>query len=142
MRNSTISVVLLVFGGLVWNGCSSYNRENIDVDRASDYTEIRSTPELVIPADMDAIEVEDLWVVPEIEDRPLAPFFGNEVPRPRPIVGDADLELVSIQNLGPNRSWVVVQRAPATVWPVMKQWIQDAGIEIRYEDRRNGFFVF
>ena len=138
MRNSTISVVLLCLGGFVWNGCSSYDREQIDVDRASEYTEILSTPELVIPSDMDAIEVEDLWVVPDIEDRPLAPFFGNEVPRPRPIVGDADLELVSIQNLGPNRSWVVVQRAPETVWPVVKQWIQDAGIEIRYEDRRNG----
>ncbi len=138
MRHSTISVVLLCLGGFVWNGCSSYDREQIDAERASDYTEIHTTPELVIPSHMDAIEVEDLWVVPEIEDRPLAPFFGNEVPRPRPIVGDSDLELVSIQNLGPNRSWVVVQRAPETVWPVMKQWIQDAGIEIRQEDRRNG----
>ncbi|MYD45402.1 MAG: outer membrane protein assembly factor BamC [Gammaproteobacteria bacterium] len=138
MKNSTTTVVFLLFGGFLWNGCSSFDREHIDVDRASVYTEIQSTPELVIPSHMDPIEVEDLWVVPEIEDRPLAPFFGNEVPRPMPIVGPTDLDLVSIQNLGPNRSWVVVQRAPETVWPVIKQWIQDSGIVIRYEDRRNG----
>lgn len=122
----------------MWNGCSSYDRERIGVDKASDYTEIQSTPELVIPSHMDAIEVDDLWAVPEIEDRPLAPFFSNEVPRPRQIVGDADLDLVSIQNLGPSRSWVVVQRAPETVWPVIKQWIQDSGIAIRQEDPRKG----
>lgn len=138
MKNSTISVVFLLLGGFVWNGCSTYDREGIGVDNASDYTTIQSTPELVIPSHMDVIEVEDLWVVPEIEDRPLAPFFSNEVPRPRQIVGDADLDLVSIQNLGPSRSWMVVQRAPETVWPVIKQWIQDSGIAIRHEDRREG----
>ncbi|MXW06644.1 MAG: outer membrane protein assembly factor BamC [Gammaproteobacteria bacterium] len=138
MKNSKIFTVILLLGVLVWNGCSAYDREHIDVTRADDYTNIRSTPELVIPSHMDPIEVEDLWVVPEIEYRPLAPAFTREVPRPRQIVGDADRELVSLQNLGPNRSWMVVQRAAETVWPVIKQWIQDSGIVIRHEDRRKG----
>ena len=136
MKLSKISFVVLWLV-LALNGCSSYDREHIDSGNTSDYLIVRSTPDLVIPTDMDAIEVEDLWVVPEIEYRPLAPFFPNEAPRPRPIIGDADPDLVRIQNLG-DRSWMVVQRTPETVWPVVKQWIQDSGMVIRQEERRKG----
>lgn len=138
MKFSIYSLVSLLLSVLILNGCSTYDRERIDGGAASDYLIVRSTPDLVIPSHMDAIEVEDLWIVPEIDHRPLAPFFPDEAPRPRPIIGDADPDLVRIQNLGDQGSWMVVHRAPETVWPVVKQWIQDAGIEIRQEDRRNG----
>ena len=137
MKITQISFVSLWLGLFVLNSCSTYDREHIDGGNASDYLIVRSTPELVLPSDMEAIEVEDLWVVPEIEYRPLAPFFPNEAPRPRPIIGDADPDLVRIQTLA-DRSWMVVQRAPETVWPVVKQWVQDSGMVIRQEERRKG----
>ena len=139
MKISSISVVvLLLVGAFIVSGCSAYDRESIDGGGGSDYLVVKSTPELVIPEHMDAIEVEDLWVVPDIEYRPLAQFFPDGAPRPRPIVGDADPDLVRIQNLGEQGSWMVVYRAPETVWPVVKQWIQDSGLEIRHEDPRIG----
>ena len=137
MKISNICFILLVLGVLVLSGCSTFDREHSDVGDSSDYLIIRSTPALAIPSHMDAIEVEDLWVVPQIEYRPLAPFFANEAPRPAPIIGDSDPDLVRIQNLG-DRSWMVVQRAPETVWPVVKQWVQDSGIVVRQEDARQG----
>lgn len=137
MKSSSYFLFFLLFGVVLFSGCSTFDREHSDVGAASDYLIIRSTPELVIPSHMDAIETEDLWVIPRIEYRPLAPFFPNEAPRPAPIIGDANPDLVRIQNLG-NRSWMVVQKAPETVWPVVKQWVQDSGLDIRHEDARQG----
>ncbi len=137
MKSSSYFLFFLLFGVVFFSGCSTFDREHSDVGAASDYLIIRSTPELVIPSHMDAIETEDLWVIPRIEYRPLAPFFPNEAPRPAPIIGDANPDLVRIQNLG-NRSWMVVQKAPETVWPVVKQWVQDSGLDIRHEDARQG----
>lgn len=137
MKSSSYFLFFLLFGIVLFSGCSTFDREHSDVGAASDYLIIRSTPELVIPSHMDAIETEDLWVIPRIEYRPLAPFFPNEAPRPAPIIGDANPDLVRIQNLG-NRSWMVVQKAPETVWPVVKQWVQDSGLDIRHEDARQG----
>lgn len=137
MKSSSFFSFLILSGVFVCSGCSTFDREHSDVGDASDYLIIRSTPELVIPPHMEVIETEDLWVIPRIEHRPLAPFFPNEAPRPAPIIGDANPDLVRIQNLG-NRSWMVVQKAPETVWPVVKQWVQDSGLDIRHEDARKG----
>ena len=137
MKISKIHSVVIIFGSLVLSSCSNFDREGLGDGDASDYLIVRNTPELVIPTHMDAMDIEDLWEVPQIEERPLAPFFPDEAPRPAPIIGDADPDLVRIQNLG-DRSWMVVQRAPETVWPVVKQWLQDSGFVVRHEDPRKG----
>lgn len=137
MKSSNLFIFSIIFSIWLLGGCSTFNREHSGVGDSSDYLIIRSTPELVVPSDMDTIETEDLWAVPQIEYRPLAPFFPTEAPRPAPIIGDANPDLVRIQNLG-SRSWMVVQKAPETVWPVVKQWVQDSGMVIRHEDARKG----
>lgn len=137
MKSSKFLLVSLFLSVLAFSGCSTFDRENSNVGDSSDYLVIRSTPELVIPSHMDAIEIEDLWVIPRIEYRPLAPFFPTEAPRPAALIGDANPDLVRIQNLG-DRSWMVVQKAPETVWPVVKQWVQDSEMVVRHEDARYG----
>ncbi|MCY3886076.1 MAG: outer membrane protein assembly factor BamC [Gammaproteobacteria bacterium] len=103
-----------------------------------DYLDPEQTPDLYIPSDMPHREIEDNWVIPPITDQPRPRLFPRTAPRPESIVGEADPDLVRIQTLGPNRSWMVVQRPPETVWPVIKQWIHDNEIGIEHEDPASG----
>lgn len=126
---------------LLLPSCQFFSGGEEGLSRSEEYLEIRSTPDLVIPEHMDAIEIEDLWTIPEIVERPLPLVFPKGAPRPATIVGDADPDLVRIQSLG-NRSWMVVQRSPETVWPVVKQWLQDNGITtIAIENAGEGLLV-
>ena len=105
------------------------------------YLDPKETEELVIPEDMDHREIQDGWVVPKINERPLSRVFPRSAPRPAAIVGDADPDLIRIQNLGAERSWMVVQRTPATVWPVVKQWVQDNGMSVNIEEPSFGLLI-
>ncbi len=134
-----ITVVMCALSAL--SGCMLLSKVPMRVDDKEAYLEPEQTPELMIPDDMDHREILDSWVVPEIADRPLARVFPKEAPRPAAIVGDADPDLIRIQNLGADRSWMVVQRSPETVWPVVRQWMQDNSINLRYEDPSNGLLI-
>ena len=132
--------------GILWlsmlplAGCFLFTSDDDGLSRSEEYLEIRSTPDLVIPDHMNVIEIEDLWTIPDIVERPLPLVFPKGAPRPATIVGDADPDLVRIQRLG-NRSWMVVQRTPETVWPVVKQWLQDNEISLANENAREGLLV-
>lgn len=102
------------------------------------YINPKETDELYIPSDMAHREIVDLWIIPTIADRPSQVLFNEAVPIPPSIVGEADPDLVRIQALGPDRSWMLVQRTPETVWPVVKQWVQDNGLGTAYEDPSQG----
>ena len=108
------------------------------MERPEDYLEPEETPDLYIPSDMPHREIVDSWVVPTITDQPRPRLFPRAAPRPESIVGEADPDLVRIQTLGPSRSWMVVQRPPETVWPVIKQWVHDNQLGIQHEDPRSG----
>lgn len=102
------------------------------------YINPKQTDELYIPSDMVHREIVDHWVIPTIADRPSQVLFHEAVPTPPSIVGEADPDLVRIQALGPDRSWMLVQRTPETVWPVVKQWVQDNGLDTSYEEPSQG----
>lgn len=121
-------------------GCGIFSAGPKTVTNSSDYLEIQATPNLVIPEDMDHIEIDEIWKIPEIVERPLPLVFPRGAPRPAAIIGDAHPDLVRIQSLG-ERSWMVVQRRPETVWPVVKQWFQDNSVEIEWEDAKQGLLI-
>ncbi len=135
-RNSSL-VLVTAFTLVLIASCSRYDRSDSPFVSPGDYRDIQSTPELVVPDHMDPLDIEDAWVIPNIEERPLPQTFPNEAPRPVPIVGDANPDLIRIQKLG-QRGWMVVQRKPETVWPVILQWLQDQGIESRIEKINEG----
>lgn len=108
------------------------------MERPEDYLDPEETPDLYIPSDMPHREIVDSWVVPPITDQPRPRLFPRTAPRPESIVGEADPDLVRIQTLGPSRSWMVVQRPPETVWPVIKQWVHDNQLGIQHEDPTSG----
>lgn len=108
------------------------------MEHPEDYLDPEQTPDLYIPSDMPHRAIEDNWVIPPITDQPRPRLFPRTAPRPESIVGEADPDLVRIQTLGPSRSWMVVQRPPETVWPVIKQWVHDNQLGIQHEDPTSG----
>ena len=102
------------------------------------YINPKQTEELYIPSDMAPREIVDSWVIPSIADRPSQVLFHKAAPIPPSIVGEADPDLVRIQCLGPDRCWMLVQRTPETVWPVVKQWLQDNELVVNHEDPSQG----
>ena len=92
---------------------------------------------LQVPTDLVGVTIEDTWPIPEIDDHPLARVFPGEAPRPEIFVGREDRDAVKIQRLG-ERRWVVVADPPELVWPVVKQFLTDAGVEIAGEDPPEG----
>ena len=92
---------------------------------------------LEVPSDLVGVTIEDTWPIPEIEDHPLARVYPGEAPRPEIFVGREDRDAVKIQRLG-ERRWVVVADPPELVWPVVKQFLTDAGVAIAGEDPPRG----
>lgn len=141
------TVFQFLIGGcvaLVLCGCSILGKLPIissvpeRMEHPEDYLDPEQTPDLYIPSDMPHRAIEDNWVVPPITDQPRPRLFPRTAPRPESIVGEADPDLVRIQTLGPSRSWMVVQRPPETVWPVIKQWVHDNRLGIQHEDPTSG----
>lgn len=137
---------ILVFGctALALCGCSILTKLPLigsvpeRMEDPEGYLDPEQTPDLYIPSDMPHRAIEDNWVIPQITDQPRPRLFPRGAPRPESIVGEADPDLIRIQTLGPSRSWMVVQRPPETVWPVIKQWIHDNQIGIEHEDPGSG----
>ena len=118
-------------------GCAWLNDDSGLVrNSANDYLEARETRPLVIPADLGASPVRDSWSIPNIEEKPLARHFPDRAPRPDAIFREDD-DAVKIQKLG-GRQWLVVGDAPATVWPVVRQFLADNGVAVADEFPRAG----
>ena len=118
-------------------GCAWLNDDSGLVrNSANDYLEAREARPLVIPADLGASPVRDAWTIPNIEERPLARHFPDGAPRPDAIFREND-DAVKIQKLG-GRQWLVTGGAPATVWPVVRQFLADNGIAVAQELPRAG----
>ena len=108
-------------------GCAWLNDDSGLVrDTSDDYVKARQAPPLVIPEDIEASPVQDTWVIPNIDERPLARLFPDQAPRPDAIFGAND-DAVKIQKLG-GRQWLVMASEPPKVWPVVKQFLADNGV--------------
>lgn len=141
---TVLRILITASLGLVLCGCSILGKLPFigsvpeRMEHPEDYLDPEETPDLYIPSDMPHRAIEDNWVVPPITDQPRPRLFPRAAPRPESIVGEADPDLVRIQTLGPSRSWMVVQRPPETVWPVIKQWVHDNQLSIEHEDPATG----
>lgn len=108
--------------------------EGVFRDRGGDYLEAESIPRLQIPAGMDDFVIDDLLVIPDLANLEGQAFV--DVPRPRPIAGNPDRAVV-IQRLD-DRSWVVVESRASQVWPRVRQYWLERGIELAEESPNQG----
>ncbi len=109
----------------------------IFVERRDDYLEAKEGPEVVIPDDLSAETLGDPFPIPPIPAQSDAEYFPFKPPLPDAIYGDDTRESVRIQRLG-DRRWLVVPEPPATVWPKIKQFFTDNGVNIAAENPQAG----
>lgn len=109
-------------------------------DRGSDYLEARQTAPMQLPADVQAKRLDPLLPVPAQVASSTATPAEFEVPRPQGLQVRADEREFSLQRSGDSR-WVVAQRVPAEVWPLVRQFFEDNGFRIASERPQTGEFI-
>lgn len=105
-------------------------------DKSEDYKKSPEEPKLEVPQGKDSTALQDIYVVPPIQDNViLAGEF--EVPRPTPLVAGASDEIVRIQKLGEER-WALVSMAPGQLWPQVRGFLSAANVPVARVDARAG----
>jgi len=137
-RLAGFSALALIVGtssgcGWLW-GENGYFR-----DRGSDYMAARETPPMQLPPDVQARRLEPLLPVPS--GVPARSGEGKfEVPRPQGLQLAAQQSDFSLQRSGEQR-WVVAQRSPAEVWPLVRQFLEESGLGIGEEHAQTGELI-
>ena len=129
----TVAVVLALL-----SGCR-YTRDDkgLFVDARDDYVDAAPSKPLVVPEELSGVRIEDTWPIPDLANPNVAArLYPKRVPRPDVLVGQ-ELDAIKIQRLGA-RSWIVLGDSPAQVWPQVKQFLADNGVEIAREDPPEG----
>jgi outer membrane protein assembly factor BamC len=142
------SAVLLLLGGLA--GCSMLpdipdvkvpgmdkltGENGMFRDRKGDYLKAATIPRTSIPASLDSFVIDDLLVIPDLPPATPEQAFLDP-PRPRPIEGRSDREVV-IQRMD-NRSWIIVDVSPSQVWPRIRDYWRENNVVITAENPTTG----
>ena len=119
------------------NGCSWLTGENgYFRDRSSDYLKSRQAAPLKLPEGVQTRRSEELLPVPY--NVPLDPSRGQfELPRPRTMAVAAERSDFSLQSSGEQR-WLVAQRAPSAVLPLVRQFLAENSLRIVDESAERG----
>jgi outer membrane protein assembly factor BamC len=133
------SLLLPALGACSWVGSVPgmdrlTGEEGVFRDRQAEYLEAETIPRTEIPADMDSYIIDDLLVIPEISNQDAQPFL--DAPRPRPLEGASDREVV-IQRMA-DRSWIIVDASPGEVWPRIRDYWRQEGVEVATENPTTG----
>lgn len=104
--------------------------EGIFRDRQGEYLQAETIPRTVIPEGMDGYIIDDLLVIPEIGGQETVAFL--DAPRPRPLEGSSDRQVV-IQRMT-DRAWIIVDASPAEVWPRIRDYWRQENIQIATEN--------
>ncbi len=125
-----ISLILLL---TVLAGCSWLNDdEGWFVDRRDDYLDAEQLPPLAVPEDMRSENLSDPFPIPEVAERSNPQYFPRRPPLPNALYADDTRREVRIQRLS-DRGWLVVPEPPDTVWPKLKQFLAENGLQVVHE---------
>lgn len=133
------TALLLPLTGCSWLGWVPgmdrvVGEEGVFRDRQGEYLQAETIPRTEIPEGMDSFIIDDLLVVPDLAVAEPQSFLT--VPRPRSIEGRSDRGVV-IQRME-NASWIIVDVSPSQVWPRIRDYWRQAGIEIAVENPTAG----
>lgn len=138
MRIPKLAIVFGVF--LLLSGCAVRMVTDIFVAEKDNYLVAETVPELEIPNDLDGSNIEDAWIIPDIPDQPAARTYPAGAPKPATIVGENDPNTIRIKRLG-ERRWMVLQRNPETVWPLVRQFLRYYSVSVEAESPEEGEIV-
>lgn len=137
LRFSTVPRGLIasaVIAALVLGGCSTAT--SLLEGKRIDYKSAGQLPPLEIPPDLTAPSRENRYIVPEGSKAgtTLSTYEANRAGQPRP--GTVSLlptvDKMRIERSGSQR-WLVVSEPPEKLWPVVKEFWQEAGFLITLE---------
>lgn len=112
----------LVAASVALGGCGwLFGDKGVFRDRGDDYRRATLEKPLVIPPGLSKSAIDDEAPIPATTNS--ASLEGRfVVPRPDPLEGNPDAELVKIQKLGGN-TWILVDASPGEVWPRVRQFL-------------------
>jgi outer membrane protein assembly factor BamC len=129
------SLPLLLVFTLVAAGCGGAESKKVD------YKSAEKLPSLEVPPDLIAPATDNRYAVPETDGSGAATL--SEYSQERRVEPGAAQKLlpaadkVRIERAGSQR-WLVVQATPGQVWPVIKEFWQEAGFIINVESPETG----
>jgi outer membrane protein assembly factor BamC len=137
-RLAGISSLAVIFSSV--SGCGwLWGEEGYFRDRGSDYLDARQTAPMQLPPNVEIRRLDPLLQVPlNVADSQRGSDF--DVPRPQALRSTQEASEFSLQQSGDSR-WVVAQRAPAEIWPMLRQFFEDNGFRIAEERLQVGEFI-
>ena len=134
---SAVRALLCLLLGAGLAACGSF-----DVSKKIDYKSANKLPPLEVPPDLTRPGTDDRYVVPDINPKSTATFseYSRERTGQRPGAGTAvlpQLDSARVVRDGSQR-WLVVKGDPAQVWPVVKEFWQEAGFIVNLESPEAG----
>jgi outer membrane protein assembly factor BamC len=105
-------------------------------DRSNDYLLAEETQPTVVPAEMDSLDLGQIYPIPPIPGKP-AVDRDFEVPRPQPASVNTFEQLVKIQSMD-GRRWVLINISPSEVWPRIRSLLNRNGVPAAKAEGSNG----
>ncbi len=139
MPSKKILCCALVGATLTMSGCETlFGRDGYFRDRGDDYLKAEPIAPVVLPSGVKSESIGQLFVIPPIAD-PNAPMPEEfEVPKPADAGAvAAQRNEVKIQKLG-ERSWISVNAAPSAVWPRLRAFLSERGLNLSVMDPAMG----
>jgi outer membrane protein assembly factor BamC len=118
----------ILFLALILPGCGLFSKDGLFHNRADDYLDAREHPVIRVPEGLDSQALGQLYAIPDVAE-PLIPDARSDILRPQPLGTSLLEEEIKVQSLG-DRRWVWINRAPAEVWPRVRNILNtnDVGV--------------
>lgn len=133
MRVSIAIVPIVLLGGCAW----LTGENGFFADKSGEYLDVRENTPLLIPEGLDTARVQDPFPIPPITDRLRPEYYPKRPPRPDAIYANDNRDDVRIQRLG-DRRWLVIPEPPTVVWPKVRQFLAENGIDVEWEAPSQG----
>ena len=119
-------------------GCSSlFGQEGYFRDRGDDYLKADVIAPMTLPEGISSDRIEQLYAIPASHSNSFDELVEFEVPRPQPLSDNAFTDKVKIQKVANNR-WILINAAPAEVWPKVRQFLSANRLEVVFTDATTG----
>lgn len=138
MKSIVISLRVLLLGalGIQLGACSSlFGEEGMFRDRGGDYLEAPVTPQMRVPENLDSFTLDQLYVVPD-QTITAGDDLVGAVPRPKPLDTNRPEGVVIRRYSGEN--WILIAATPGQVWPRIRDYWNQRGVELDYENPVDG----
>ncbi|WP_110640686.1 outer membrane protein assembly factor BamC [Salinicola sp. CPA57] len=129
---------LMLCSSLALSGCGLF-QDGYYYDRNDEYQNAKMTQPLDLPASRNKVRYQDSMPVPQADSDFSADDSVEEAPRPQPLAsGQSDEQpYVEMRQAG-SEQWLLVDAAPASVWPRLQGFAVDHGVNPTAIDAASG----